>query len=75
VGEAERYTFDKPVDRLSTSEWGQKAIEQLAAFIQSQETGIKGFEKRNLERSVSFTKPISIHKLRPHCGAIELDST
>jgi len=33
VGEAERYTFDKPVDRLSTSEWGQKAIEQLATFI------------------------------------------
>lgn len=41
-------------DRLSTSEWGQKAIEQLAAFIQSQELGIKGFEKRNLERMRQF---------------------
>ncbi len=41
-------------DRLSTSEWGQKAIEQLATFIQSQELGIKGFEKRNLERMRQF---------------------
>lgn len=41
-------------DRLSTSEWGQKTIEQLAAFIQSQELGIKGFEKRNLERMRQF---------------------
>jgi hypothetical protein len=41
-------------DRLATSEWGQKTIEQLAAFIQNQETGIKGFEKRNLERMRQF---------------------
>jgi predicted nuclease of restriction endonuclease-like (RecB) superfamily len=41
-------------DRLSTSEWGQKTIEQLAAFIQTQEPGIKGFEKRNLERMRQF---------------------
>ena len=41
-------------DRLSTSEWGQKTIEQLAAFIQAQEPGIKGFEKRNLERMRQF---------------------
>jgi predicted nuclease of restriction endonuclease-like (RecB) superfamily len=41
-------------DRLATSEWGQKTIEQLAAFIQDQETGIKGFEKRNLERMRQF---------------------
>jgi predicted nuclease of restriction endonuclease-like (RecB) superfamily len=41
-------------DRLSTSEWGQKAIEQLANFIQTQEPGIKGFEKRNLERMRQF---------------------
>ena len=41
-------------DRLSTSQWGQKAIEQLADFIQSQELGIKGFEKRNLERMRQF---------------------
>jgi len=41
-------------DHLATSEWGQKAIEQLAAFIQDQETGIKGFEKRNLERMRQF---------------------
>lgn len=40
--------------RLSTSEWGQKTIEQLAAFIQAQEPGIKGFEKRNLERMRQF---------------------
>jgi predicted nuclease of restriction endonuclease-like (RecB) superfamily len=41
-------------DRLSTSEWGQKTIEQLVAFIQTQEPGIKGFEKRNLERMRQF---------------------
>lgn len=41
-------------DRLTTSEWGQKTIEQLAAFIQNQEPGIKGFEKRNLERMRQF---------------------
>ena len=41
-------------DRLSTSEWGQKTIEQLAAFIQTQEPGFKGFEKRNLERMRQF---------------------
>ncbi|GAB4345241.1 MAG: PDDEXK nuclease domain-containing protein [Cyanophyceae cyanobacterium] len=41
-------------DRLLTSEWGQKTVEQLAAFIQTQEPGIKGFEKRNLERMRQF---------------------
>ena len=41
-------------DRLKTSEWGQKTIEQLAVFIQSQSPGIKGFEKRNLERMRQF---------------------
>ncbi|PSB14351.1 DUF1016 domain-containing protein [Phormidesmis priestleyi ULC007] len=41
-------------DRLATSEWGQKTIEQLATFIQAQEPGIKGFEKRNLERMRQF---------------------
>jgi predicted nuclease of restriction endonuclease-like (RecB) superfamily len=41
-------------DRLSTAEWGQKTIEQLAVFIQAQEPGIKGFEKRNLERMRQF---------------------
>ncbi|MBE9039739.1 DUF1016 family protein [Oscillatoriales cyanobacterium LEGE 11467] len=40
--------------RLATSEWGQKTIEQLAAFIQTQEPGIKGFEKRNLYRMRQF---------------------
>jgi predicted nuclease of restriction endonuclease-like (RecB) superfamily len=41
-------------DRLKTAEWGQKAIEQLAAFIQTQEPGIKGFERRNLYRMRQF---------------------
>ncbi len=27
-------------DRLASSEWGQKTIEQLAAFIQAQEPGL-----------------------------------
>jgi hypothetical protein len=33
---------------------GQKTIEQLATFIQTQELGIKGFEKRNLYRMRQF---------------------
>jgi predicted nuclease of restriction endonuclease-like (RecB) superfamily len=41
-------------ERLKTSDWGQKTIEQLATFIQTQEPGIKGFEKRNLERMRRF---------------------
>jgi predicted nuclease of restriction endonuclease-like (RecB) superfamily len=41
-------------DRLKTTEWGQKTIEQLATFIQTQEPGIKGFERRNLERMRQF---------------------
>jgi predicted nuclease of restriction endonuclease-like (RecB) superfamily len=41
-------------ERLRTTEWGKKTIEQLAAFIQTQEPGIKGFEKRNLERMRQF---------------------
>jgi predicted nuclease of restriction endonuclease-like (RecB) superfamily len=41
-------------ERLKTTEWGQKNIEQLATFIQIQEPGIKGFEKRNLERMRQF---------------------
>jgi predicted nuclease of restriction endonuclease-like (RecB) superfamily len=42
-------------NRITTSKWGQKTIEQLAAFIKAQEQGIKGFEKRNtreLERQI-----------------------
>jgi predicted nuclease of restriction endonuclease-like (RecB) superfamily len=41
-------------DRLANSQWGQKAIEQLAAFIQTQEPSLKGFEKRNLYRMRQF---------------------
>ena len=43
-------------DRLESSEWGEKAIDQLAEFIQTQEPGIKGFEKRNLYRMRQFYK-------------------
>ncbi len=54
----EEIQFDESVkhisDRLSTAEWGQKTVEQLAVFIQAQEPGIKGFEKRNLERMRQF---------------------
>jgi hypothetical protein len=41
-------------NRLKNSERGQKTIEQLASFIQSQRPGVKGFEKRNLERMRQF---------------------
>jgi predicted nuclease of restriction endonuclease-like (RecB) superfamily len=41
-------------DRVKTTEWGQKTIEQLATFIQTQEPGIKGFERRSLYRMRQF---------------------
>jgi predicted nuclease of restriction endonuclease-like (RecB) superfamily len=41
-------------EHLATSEWGQKTVEQLSTFIQTQEPGIKGFEKRNLYRMRQF---------------------
>ena len=41
-------------ERLKTTDWGQKTIEQLATFIQTQEPGIKGFERRNLYRMRQF---------------------
>jgi predicted nuclease of restriction endonuclease-like (RecB) superfamily len=40
--------------RLTCNEWGQKTVEQLADFIQAQEPGIKGFERRNLYRMCQF---------------------
>jgi predicted nuclease of restriction endonuclease-like (RecB) superfamily len=40
--------------QLKTAAWGQKTIEQLAAFIQTQEPSIKGFERRNLYRMRKF---------------------
>jgi predicted nuclease of restriction endonuclease-like (RecB) superfamily len=43
-------------DRLQTTEWGKKTIQQLADFIQAKEPGIKGFERRNLERMRQFYK-------------------
>jgi predicted nuclease of restriction endonuclease-like (RecB) superfamily len=43
-------------DRLKTTAWGKKTIQQLADFIQTKEPGIKGFEKRNLERMRQFYK-------------------
>ncbi len=43
-------------DRLQATEWGKKTVQQLADFIQAKEPGIKGFEKRNLERMRQFYK-------------------
>lgn len=40
--------------RLAASDWGKKTIQQLADFIQIQEPGIKGFERRNLYRMCQF---------------------
>ncbi len=36
------------------SVWGDKTIEQLSAFIKSEKPGIRGFEKRSLERMRRF---------------------
>ncbi|MEM9216344.1 MAG: PDDEXK nuclease domain-containing protein [Cyanobacteria bacterium P01_F01_bin.150] len=41
-------------DRLKSTVWGKKTVQQLANYIQAQEPGIKGFEKRNLERMRQF---------------------
>jgi predicted nuclease of restriction endonuclease-like (RecB) superfamily len=41
-------------DRLKATDWGKKTVQQLADFIQAKEPGIKGFERRNLERMRQF---------------------
>ncbi len=53
-------------DRLKATEWGKKTVQQLADFIQAQEPGIKGFEKRNRNGCANFMKHTP--KLRPRCG-------
>jgi predicted nuclease of restriction endonuclease-like (RecB) superfamily len=40
--------------RLAAAEWGKKSVEQLAKYLQIQEPGIKGFERRNLYRMRQF---------------------
>lgn len=41
-------------DRIASTQWGKKTVEQLAAYIQTHEPGIKGFERRNLYRMCQF---------------------
>lgn len=50
-------------EHLATSEWGQKTVEQLSTFIQTQEPGIKGFEKRNLYRMRQFYETYTNSKI------------
>lgn len=40
--------------RLIAEEWGSKTVDQLAKYIQYNEPGIKGFERRNLYRMRQF---------------------
>ena len=40
--------------RLTAEDWGKKTVEQLSEYIQTQEPGIKGFERRNLYRMRQF---------------------
>ncbi len=40
--------------KMAQAQWGDKTLQQLSAFIREQEPGIKGFEKRSLERMPKF---------------------
>ncbi|WP_152266988.1 PDDEXK nuclease domain-containing protein [Agriterribacter humi] len=40
--------------QLAQSQWGEKTVQQLADFLQKQEPGLKGFDKRNIYRMVEF---------------------
>lgn len=40
--------------KLSTAQWGDKAVDQLAEFIHNTEPMLKGFERRNLYRMKQF---------------------
>lgn len=40
--------------QLAQSKWGDKTVQQLAEFLQKQEPGLKGFDKRNIYRMVEF---------------------
>lgn len=41
-------------DRLESSEWGQKVVEELAVWLKESEPGLKGFDKRTLYRMKEF---------------------
>ena len=51
--------------RLAAAEWGKKSVEQLAKYLQIQEPGIKGFERRNLYRMCQFYETYPAFKLCP----------
>lgn len=40
--------------RLSTSDWGDKTVTELAAYIQNNNPELKGFNRRGLYRMVQF---------------------
>jgi hypothetical protein len=40
--------------KLSIAEWGDKTVDELAAFIQRNNPELKGFERRGLYRMVQF---------------------
>jgi hypothetical protein len=40
--------------KLSVAEWGDKTVDELAAFIQRNNPELKGFERRGLYRMVQF---------------------
>jgi hypothetical protein len=54
-------------DRLSTSEWGQKTIEQLAAFIQAQNLVSKVLKGVTSTECANSMKSILILKLCQQC--------
>jgi predicted nuclease of restriction endonuclease-like (RecB) superfamily len=40
--------------QLKQSNWGEKTVQQLSDFLQKEEPGLKGFDKRNIYRMVEF---------------------
>ena len=40
--------------QLEQSSWGEKTVQQLADFLQQQEPGLKGFDRKSIYRMVQF---------------------
>jgi len=61
--------------QLEQSKWGEKTVQQLADFLQQQEPGLKGFDKRSIYRMIEFYKNYQASSIvaspRPQLQAIE----
>jgi predicted nuclease of restriction endonuclease-like (RecB) superfamily len=61
--------------QLKQSKWGEKTVQQLSDFLQKEEPGLKGFDKRNIYRMVEFYEKYHADSIvasaRPQLQSIE----